>query len=34
MYTHMEVFLNILQNGEIKVETSNTYVSAHGSLVL
>ena len=34
MYTLLEVLLNILQNGEIKEESSNTYVSAHGSLVL
>ena len=34
MYTLLEVLLNILQNGEIKEESSNTYMSAHGSLVL
>ena len=34
MYTHVEVLLKILQNGEIKAGSSNTYVSAHGSLVL
>ena len=34
MYTNVEVFLNISQNGEIKVETSNIHVSVHGSLVL
>ena len=33
MYTLLDVLLNILQNREIKEESSNTYVSAHGNFV-